>query len=661
MGWEAVGGDRLRRVAVENEQHSHNQWGPDKASFDLRRDPEEIFPDLRGGTPVKIEVGGELAWGGRITETPIVDDQDRVINVQCEGWQYHLDDDVLQRSWVHAKMSDWVDYRSLLQADLTTYRAAANVTTDKGLVTLSWPTGSTLTATDRVGVMLDLGQADAKRVVFTWDCSNNFGAGSTCQIFGSDDPSFTTVEAGGSFLMTGAASGTTPTTFTTSRRYLLIRVIGAAATLAADVWVRLKSILVFRDTAYESGNASILTADTPVKDVLAFCPLLSTDTSQIQAGSFQIPDFAPDGYKTPREIIDAANAFENRITMVDEQARLVFKARPTSPVIARGSRSGGGSKDDSSNSLADIYNRVIVEGTGPDGAQLNVERTAAQQPGAMLFGITSPAPDNSGFETNTTSWTPGGTGTIVRDTTSHDTGVASGKFTPDAANPILTETFTGTFKKGVAYRLALALASPPDPNATARLDFGLLGTDQVSLSTPIYGGAAYSTFVLTWRPSADRTGVTLRIRTVSISNVDSLDLRRAVPTLPDRIGYSKAYILQTDAAISTAVGQKWGDLFLANHKTTPFKGSASLTGQRACWDARTGAGIHPAHVGRRVNQLMRFEDRIDPDTGGRCRNGQVATVSYVHADSAAEVAIDDTRANFEALLARYAVVMGAGR
>ena len=56
--------------------------------------------------------------------------------------------------------------------------------------------------------------------------------------------------------------------------------------------------------------------------------------------------------------------------------------------------------------------------------------------------------------------------------------------------------------------------------------------------------------------------------------------------------------------------------------------------------------------------MIRFGNRIDPDTGAWGRDGRIAGVTYRHDDRTVEVSIDDQRQRFETILSRYAVLVG---
>lgn len=109
--WETCGVDRAAGIFPENVTLSSDSWGPKTASFDLRRDPMLPWPDVLAFTPVKIEVDGQLVWSGRVSETPSREGAESVMSVTCEGWQAHLDDDLVDRMWVHDDLTAWKDYR----------------------------------------------------------------------------------------------------------------------------------------------------------------------------------------------------------------------------------------------------------------------------------------------------------------------------------------------------------------------------------------------------------------------------------------------------------------------------------------------------------------------------------------------------------------------
>jgi hypothetical protein len=116
----------------------------------------------------------------------------------------------------------------------------------------------------------------------------------------------------------------------------------------------------------------------------------------------------------------------------------------------------------------------------------------------------------------------------------------------------------------------------------------------------------------------------------------------------------RSLILEIGSAITETEALVLGDAFLSLHRTTPFKGTLTVTrgGVRRLLG---GANVHPGHLLREGGELIRFTHRIDPDTGGLGRDGRIASIEYDSDSETATVAIDNDNANFEALLARLDV------
>lgn len=673
--WETLGADRARGVWPEDDQWAADHWGPSKASFDLHRDPGAMWPDIGAFTPVEAEIGGVPVWSGFVAETP-TSQSSRVINVQCKGWQYHLDDDAYQRAYVHTKLSDYKDIRGVPGAVLgtTALNAAGQVTADGGQLYLGWASGTALVPGATVGVVVDLGPGStAKRVYAAWEGSNN-ASDFLCICRGADVA--TNVDVTGnyddafSFALNTAASGATAGTLATARRFVKFYLYNSTftGTLGADYFWKVTAVSAFADLAYQSSDASVLKAPVIIRDALdRGTILLSDDQSAIDPDAtvtFNFPEFALDGQKTPREVISAANAVHDYVAKVDARRRFVFKPKPSAPLFEIGEWPGSSADDQSANAGEEIYSRVIVEGTAATGEKMTVERSASQADGVVGEPITSPAPDNPSFATDTANWTPSTGTTITRDTVTFDTTPASGKWdragNPTEVGDTLSTTFSGTFEAGITYILAARFGvSGPVQGVGATATFGS-ATDHV---TADWGNpSAFVTRTIAWTPTITTVGVTLTFRVTARSTwyVDSLALTVAKPTLVDRRGFRRTHILPVKVSLTTELGTQVGDVWLDAHKTTPFKGTATITGDSAARHITTGAGVPPEQLLLHTGELLRLADRIDPDTGGQGRDGRIAEVTYSSADDTATVALDSRRTSHEALLERLAVVIGSG-
>ena len=662
--WETCGADRAIGVDPESLTYSHNEWGPDKANFNLHRSPIAIWPDIGAFTPVEIEVGGVIVWEGRTNETPLRLGSEQVINVQCQGWQYQLDDDVYQRAYVHSKLTDWKDCRSFLGENLAALTTAGTVTSQQGAIVIGWANGSVIPANGQVGVKLDLGPQNSAAAIGievkgVTGAANSGGylyvEAHSDQTAGSENRPWALVPLATIGTNADVYEGNFPAA---GARYITVSLwVPSEVTLNGDVTLQVRSATVVTDTSFIAGGTTIATlrAFQVVLDALERATLLlSPDYSQIESTAFYIPDFTLSKASTPREAIEAANAYHNWIAKLLTGRRFQFRERPTDPLLEIGAWSGADLEDTSANAGAEIYNRALIEATGADGSPLDVERAASQQPGVMPVAISSPSPDNPSFTTNAASWSAL-TGSITRDTGNYHSEPAGGRWNTGTGDA-LTETFSGTFQKGAIYALTFWLHSGPVLTAT----FGVAADNVSARNTE----GVWAPLTLVWTPLATCTGVTLVLKAVSGSSgyvlyVDDLTLTVTAPTLVDRRGFRRTKVIQMSSAITPVEGNQLADIFLQAHMTTPFKGSATVTpgGVRTVLG---GQPVHPSQLGLHTQELLRLSHLTDPDTGGIGRDGTIAECTYTHKDQKAAVVLDNKRANFDALLSRLAVVQSVG-
>lgn len=665
--WETAGTDRASGIVVQGLELDWDTWGPKAASFDLKRSPNSPWPDLAAFTDVEIDVGGVQVWKGRVRETPTRDGADQSMNVQCEGMQAHLDDDLLVPAYVHTRLSDYKDTRSFVDTILTRFKTNGSVQASDGAIVLGFPNGASVTTGDAVGVTFDLGaNASAKRMVLTFENQGVAAGTYSLYVVGTDTPADLIIGGENAIgaLDPSSAGLTQAGSFSTARRYvtvLLYRGIGGTVTETIDRLVRVTGLQTFTDTAYESGNASTLKASQVVTDALARGTiLLSPDRSLVSTTSFSIPDFFTLEQRTPRETIEAANGYHDYVTKVDEQGRAVFAAKPASPLLEVGEFTALETASSSQNSGTDIYNRCIVTGQASTGEPVTVERSASQQVGAVVLPLSSPVIANPSFAVNTSSWSSGGTGvSFTRDTVVFDSSPAAAKLISSSKIAVCyaTTTVTGLFQAGRTYILAFRAKSSCD-GATA--SFG-------STTVPLVSTGAWSDNSVSWTPAVDTTNAAFTVSgsrwffsTYSIY-FDTLKLSVSAATLADRRGFRRAKELRVNSPldISGAIGTQLADTYLANHKLAQFKGEAKITGPVR--EILTGRNVPPEQLGMRTQQLLRFNDRIDPDTGAVGRDGRIAAVKYSLDRDEATVSVDNTSQSFEALLSRLAVISGAGK
>lgn len=679
--WETCGADRARGVWPENVELTADRWGPKTASFDLKRDPKSTWPDLGAFTPVEIDVDGVLRWSGRVAQTPVRDDLDSVISVQCEGWQAHLDDDLYERVYVHTQLADWRDARSFLQSPLGggggQFMAAGQVSADRGIQLLI-PNGTTLPSTARAaGVILDLGPGrTAVRVVATYESSNN---DMYMQFVLSAADAISDLLTGGTnenlayFTMyPSAASGTVSGTCATPHRYFSAIMgdnAGGGHTISGDVWIRLTSIQVFAASAYESGGASILKPDVVVKDALTQATLLlDSDRTLIDAGTFSIPEFAMTAPRTPRQVWEAVDSFEDRMKKIDARRRPVYTAKPAAAEVEVGAFTAMTFEDSAANDGGEVYSRVTVVGEQPDSTALRVTREQSEQPTARRT-VSAIQPANPGFETNTSGWTAN-TSTITRTTTAGQfaSGSAGGRWDNTGADDALgigdyltlTGFAGGTFLKGRTYVCAVKLKS--EELGQIRLEFGFAGP-AAGTKTGLFAGG-FTEVTVPWTPAADYDASSVSLTITSLAGtaryyIDDVTVYEVAPTIVNRRRFRRAKTLDIGFQLTQSAAQQIADKWLAAHQRTPSKGTLKLTGPAR--HILTGQPVQPEALLDKTDHLIRLSDRIDPDTGAVGRDVRIAEVSVRPETREATVQLDSTRGGFDALLSRLEVVLGQGR
>lgn len=381
--WETYGVDRAVKVDPETLVTSFNEWGCDKASFVLKRNPWAAWPDLAPYTPIEVYVGGVLVWEGRTNGTPIKAGAEQQISVQCEGWQYHTDDDLYKRMYVHATLTDFRDGRSFPESELAYWQAAPQVQAETGVIVLSIPKGGFVVAGKTfVGVICDLGESAGRTIVMNiGDC--NFVGGADHKVLCRFSDTVAGIRTGAAeepfaaFDAEGCANTTHVGTVAAPHRYVGIFVYQEAAEgeTPNDEVLKITGISIFSEPEYESGDASVLKGSTVITDGLARATvLLSDDLSQINVAEddFDIPALVMSNNKTPREMVEAVNAYHDWTTKIDLARRMVFQPRASGALLEFGAWSGEEIEDASAGEGSEIFSRVIAEGTEADGDPLDV-------------------------------------------------------------------------------------------------------------------------------------------------------------------------------------------------------------------------------------------------------------------------------------------------
>lgn len=501
--WETLGVDRYAGIRPEGIAPTFNDWGPDGLSFTLRRDPHVDYPDLTEFTPVELVSGERTVWDGFLIDTPSAGDGEGLA-VNALGWQYVLDDPSIPVTYVHDRLDDWQDARTL-----TAWRDGSLmpdnyvVGREGGILTMGVSSGTVFTTETAVGVILDLGpdvgaflaggagdergvpgsaaiavrvhrngavipagvKLYARSLIFPTP-GHNSGAFANLLASGFVPNYSDAFNPDANTLGTAAASLSTLTgTFAVGGRYVALFLYNAGATYTAGAndYVIVSGIRVATNAAYLSGGASVLKASDVMSDVALRAPLLSRDTSLITTTSVAIPHLSwKDSDATLRQIAETANAFHGYRTRIRPGRRFEFTPQANRPLLAVNLGRGATFRDASTNSGRDSYNHVIARGRSGSGAPLRLHRWT--DPGDRGKAA-APSITNASADANTSGWTAN-SGQIVRDAGVYRSSPGSFQVLTAAgggqAGTIVSNvgTIAGPLLAGRRYRLRLWLRLP---------------------------------------------------------------------------------------------------------------------------------------------------------------------------------------------------------
>lgn len=649
--WETCGVDRLTRIFPENVSLSSDSWGPKTASFDLRRDPTLPWPDVIAFTPVKIEVDGQLVWSGRVAETPSREGAETVMTINCEGWQHHLDDDMLDKLWVCADASRWKNFAEKLEADPASFPASWTVETGNGAIKMTWPAehkpyGGAL-------VFFDAGP-NGKIIKMTWKRSASAWSGNNALYVQGFNTLYSIVSSTSLGVQTAVTDNAGSVTFTQPFRYVAFRMDanswGSASTV--DSWVSFKDVVVYGSSSFESGGASTLKASSVVSDAATLrAPLLSTNTSMVSPTSFSLPEYAPDAPRTPREHINAVDGFHGWTKKVDAFRRMNYYPKPSRAKYEAGEYSLKESSDSAGSAGADIYNRVIV--TGQDAASNPVSVVRYPQGWTAETSLILPNPS---FDVDTAGWDGSGVTTLTRSTSTYNTAPGGGRVTFTDANNYgdFITIAPGSPRPGRVYRLSFWARNSANSGRKLIVSDGWAGDVLDIALTDTWTKYTYHTSPDIGTTSDFYVQFLIKGHATEVLYIDTLSLEINASTLPDRRGFLRTFqlavntMLPSDGVLAASIGDAW----LANHSTTTFKGDVTLSGPNSLRDRLSGQPIPLYQLLADTDELIHFSDRINPDTGAMGRTARITNVTYTPLEDKAVITLDNTRTDFETLLNR---------
>jgi hypothetical protein len=696
--WIEVGKGVARGITVEGLTLTANRKGPDTCSFTLRRDPTRPWPEFAAFNRGEVVIGGERLWAGRLKEAPGQTGSEQTISFSGEGRQSEQDDDLVSIGFVHQRLDDWQDVRTVTEANLSTAYAwpqAPTVSTEYGQIIIGYPNATPYVQSNGVGVRLDLGEYHSRAEEVAVECiavNPNPFAGVYVRGHNSPDALSAAVQGvdwddyytGGLSFNSISSDEANPTiirgVLSPGYRYISIFMWTnptPGGTTGMDHLLKIRRVAVSSSMTYldDTEGKSVLRASDVIGYLVAsgrIGPNLSRSLDEIETSglidgsTYGIPDLWL-GASSPRELVDAVNAYHDYLSGVDPDGRVFFKAPPATPDLEVGSWAGAEFNDASASSAADVYTKAIGEATGADGQPLIVTRHAVQASPELVQRSDVALLSNPSFTTNTTGW--GATvGSIARVTTDTYDGGGAGEVSTAASGRTATveANLTGltigrTYAVLVPAKKGTTVPEPSYEWYAQILGIGGVILDRVA--DPVQGDT-YRDHYLTF--TADATTATLEIgatiaeaapgATVAFY-IDGLRTFISEVNAADRAGVPRATRIPIGAAMTRASLETLLDVWLRNHLSTPLKGSLRVTGQGGVRRHRGGTGV-PAH------ELLLYPGRLiwlsnveDPDSGAWGRSGTIASVTYSHDDRSATVEIDNERRRFDTFVSRIAALV----
>ncbi len=368
--------------------------GPQSASFNVRRDGDMAWPDLRAGCAVAIQCDGYPVWSGRIAKTPRTFGDEDTISVECEGWMSALERIQKDKLFIQSSLD------RLAPISETTLAAANTVTTDvsdTGLAHITQPAG-TVAAGVFGGLYADSGPNNSWARVYWlgrlqavspdatayyaygWRASMAAGSAWTSSAVWLNCNFTPNLDAAGSNTIAG-------------RYFCLYYERPSAAAYGSSVDMQVYKMRLATDAAYmSSGGVSLLTPDTIVKWACAQVPALSTDYSAVAAVATVLEEFpSQGGWRPVSEYVTEANAYAGYQFLLspDVAPRAIFRPAPTVPRWQiRNVDIADGNADD----IASLCNQVVVTYTSStDGTTQEVVVNAASTNYLTRLGLTQTA------------------------------------------------------------------------------------------------------------------------------------------------------------------------------------------------------------------------------------------------------------------------------
>jgi len=624
-------------------------------------------------TELEIVDGGSVIWSGRLADNGLRGNEIES-DLTFEGWQSHLDDHVIRRSYVHSRLTDWQDLRSGRYANLARLTTAGAVAVADTAIVVGFSDNSYVAANAAAGVWLDLGDRGAKRVVLNYEipaCVGTSGWDTVGQyvVRGTNELDVTTATDYQDIITLNTShsdqAATTAATFTTPYRYVALLAInptGTALTAVTQSAIKVIELAVYQQTAYESGNTSALTASDVITDIAANATYkLSESIAGIEATTYNITHLsAVSEARTPRELIETVNSYHEQPYRVNVFKELEFYSQPLNPKFEY-SGSLAGVDWSTFVAAAGTYSQIRVEGKDSYGGALSYVYTDRELQQLLYTAVSAPAVSNPSFTTNLTGWTQVGspTATFTRDTVVYRSSPASAKLTDTAwaASPFTVVTnLTGNAVRGRRYQARLYCKSSYSSNSwvTVRVVSG--GGDIIEQVTELNTG--WTEAACDFTVTSDTT-VSLEVEFFTSASVgsgsptfylDDVAIYRLAGTPFTDNDFVREFVLKVDAVLTPAIAEQLAASYLRQYTFSRLSGVLTVSDPETL-RAIGGGQASMTQVDNYPTQLVRLVGVTHPVTGEQGVDVLISEATY--SNNVLTLTFGNNDRRFDALITRY--------
>jgi hypothetical protein len=411
---------------------------------------------------------------------------------------------------------------------------------------------------------------------------------------------------------------------------------------------------VFTDASDESGNDSNLHASTVISEVLdSTCPLISSDRSQIETTSFDIPEFPPSiGFRYPNEIIDAVNTYHGyQFKLTPNPSPIpIYGAVPTEPHWLVGAKDVYSFENPSTNDGRDIYTDVISEYEDAGGIERYGLASYGSNPTFRSEGLV--ASGNNDFTTNTTGWTLSGDLT-ARITADYYVSPACLRVGHSAGNGYGWATVSG-LTIGKKYRLhywsncAGAFSYDYGPvlltNSTENLYSSYEETGSWGQNFIDFTAKLTSVNIYFYGPS-----------TADVVMVDTVTISAFNQNLVESRGFKRTALRPMSSKSTEAAAEQIAQIELDTSQFPPLRGTLVVEGRIR---KPGGLTVPVSQLPSAVGDVVLIENLTDPNTGALGRQGIIQAASYDEATKRATLTIDNNRGFIQQLRNRIGAYVG---